>query len=81
MVFETKQNWQKKLAFLTQNKNKIMQKMIITGQFFAQNWQKSQKIVIMTLVPGHPTTCLINGLTLRPHCTKSITKICPKFLV
>jgi hypothetical protein len=42
----------KKLAFLTQNKAKICKILIITldfeknANFFAENWQKSQKINI-----------------------------------
>jgi hypothetical protein len=50
----------KKLAFLTQNKAKICEILIITlvfeknANFFAENCQKSQKIVIITLTPGHP---------------------------
>jgi hypothetical protein len=48
----------KKLAFLTQNKAKFWKKLIITlvfeknANFFAENWVKSQKIVIITLTPG-----------------------------
>jgi hypothetical protein len=47
-------NSAKKLAFLTQNKAKICKILIITlfflekRQFFAENCQKSQKIVIIT---------------------------------
>jgi hypothetical protein len=46
----------KKLAFLTENK--ANKKLIITlffeknANFFAENCQKSQKIVIITSVPG-----------------------------
>jgi hypothetical protein len=46
------------LAFLTQNKAKLWKKIdrnIGFGekrQFFAENWRKSQKIVIITLTPG-----------------------------
>jgi hypothetical protein len=46
------------LAFLTQNKAKLCKKFIITlvfeknSNFFAENGQKSQKIVIITSVPG-----------------------------
>jgi hypothetical protein len=53
----------KKLAFLTQNKAKIYEILIITlvfeknDNFFAENCQKSQKIVIITSTPGaNPTT-------------------------
>jgi hypothetical protein len=47
----------KKLAFLTQNKAKFWKKLIITlvfkknGNFFAKNWEKSPKIVIITSTP------------------------------
>jgi hypothetical protein len=50
----------KKLAFLTQNKASLCKMLIITlvfeknANFFAENCQKSQKIVIITLVPGWP---------------------------
>jgi hypothetical protein len=49
----------KKLTFLTQTKGNFAEKVIITlvfeknAKFFAENWQKSQKIVIVTSVPGH----------------------------
>jgi hypothetical protein len=48
----------KKLAFLTQKKAKLCKFLIITlvfeknANFFAENWQKSQKIVIITSTPG-----------------------------
>jgi hypothetical protein len=48
----------KKLAFLTRNKAKICEIFIITlvfeknANFFAENCQKSQKIVIITSTPG-----------------------------
>jgi hypothetical protein len=47
----------KKLAFLTQNKAKLCKNLIITlvfeknANFFAENWQKSLKIVIITSTP------------------------------
>jgi hypothetical protein len=47
----------KKLAFLTQNKAKLCKILIITlvfeksAKFFAENCQKSQKIVIITSTP------------------------------
>jgi hypothetical protein len=47
----------KKLAFLTQNKAKLCKILIITlffeknANFFAENWQKSPKIVIITPTP------------------------------
>jgi hypothetical protein len=55
-LFSTK-NSAKKLAFLTQNKAKFWKKLIITlvfkknATFFAENWEKSQKIVIITSTP------------------------------
>jgi hypothetical protein len=45
------------LAFLTQKKAKLFKFLIITldfeknAIFFAENWQKSQKIVIITSTP------------------------------
>jgi hypothetical protein len=48
----------KKLAFFAQNKVKLYINLIITLVFeknanlFAENWQKSQKIVIITSAPG-----------------------------
>jgi hypothetical protein len=48
----------KKLAFLTQSKAKLCKILIITlvfeknAIFFAENWQKSPKIVIITSTPG-----------------------------
>jgi hypothetical protein len=47
-----------KNAFLTQNKAKLCKNLIITlvfektANFFAENCQKSQKIVIITSTPG-----------------------------
>jgi hypothetical protein len=55
-IFSLK-NFAKKLAFLTQNKAKLCKILIITlvfeknANFFAENWQKSQKIVIITSTP------------------------------
>jgi hypothetical protein len=49
----------KKLAFLTQNKAKFRKKLIITlvfkknANFFAENWEKSLKIVIITSTPDY----------------------------
>jgi hypothetical protein len=48
------------MSFLTQNKPKLCKLLIITLVFeknaniFAENWQKSQKIVIITSTSGHP---------------------------
>jgi hypothetical protein len=60
MVFKifSPKNSAKKLAFLTQNKGKLCKFLIITlvfeknANFFAENWRKSQKIVITTSTPG-----------------------------
>jgi hypothetical protein len=62
MIFKifSPKNSAKKLAFLTQNQAKICKILIITlvfeknANFFAENWQKSPKIVIITSTPGHP---------------------------
>jgi hypothetical protein len=59
MIFEifSPKKIAKKLASLTQNKAKLCKILIITlvfeknANFFAENWQKSQKIVIITLTP------------------------------
>jgi hypothetical protein len=46
------------MAFFTQNKAKIYKILIIpmvfekNANFFAENWRKSQKIVIITSTPG-----------------------------
>jgi hypothetical protein len=51
----------KKWRFLTQNKAKLCKILIITSvfeenaSFFAENWQKSQKIVIITSTPDSAT--------------------------
>jgi hypothetical protein len=48
------------LAFVAQNKAKLCKNLIITlvfvknANFFAENWEKSQKMVIITSSPGHP---------------------------
>jgi hypothetical protein len=60
MIFKifSPKNFAKKLAFLTQNKAKFGKKLIITlvfkknAKFFAENWEKSPKIVIITSTPG-----------------------------
>jgi hypothetical protein len=61
-IFSLK-NFAKKLAFFAQNKAKLCRNWIITlvfeknANFFAENWQKSQKIVIITSTPGaNPST-------------------------
>jgi hypothetical protein len=46
------------MAFLAQNKAKLFKILIITldfkknANFFAGNWRKSQKLVIITSTPG-----------------------------
>jgi hypothetical protein len=56
-IFSLK-NSAKKFVFLTQNKAKLCKSLIITlvfeknANFFAENRQKSQKIVIITSIPG-----------------------------
>jgi hypothetical protein len=60
----------KNSAFLTENKANFLKKLTITlvfeknANFFAENCQKSQKIVIITSNPGHPASanvCLYIG--------------------
>jgi hypothetical protein len=55
------------MAFLTQNKAKLCKILIITlvfeknANFFAENWEKSPKIVIITSTPGaNPTIVRYN---------------------
>jgi hypothetical protein len=56
-IFSPKKNC-KKLAFLTQDKAKVCKILIIPlvfekkSHFFAENWQKLQKIVIITSTSG-----------------------------
>jgi hypothetical protein len=58
----SQKNLAKKSAFFTHSKGNFAKKVIITlvfeknANFFAENWEKSQKIVIITSVPGH-TAC------------------------
>jgi hypothetical protein len=59
MIFKifSPKNSAKKLAFLTQNKAKLCKYNIgffeKNANFFAENCQKSQKIVIITSTPGY----------------------------
>jgi hypothetical protein len=81
----------KNVAFLTQSKAKLCKYLIITlvfeksANFFAENWQKSQKIVIITSTPDgfvmKSPKMLPNLLHLRMtklvqnfNCEKSCTK-------
>jgi hypothetical protein len=56
----------KKWAFLTENTAKLCEILIITlvfeknANFFAENWQKSQKIVIITSTPDEEQTVSAN---------------------
>jgi hypothetical protein len=58
------------MAFLTQNKVKLCKILIITlvfeknANFFAKNWQKSQKIVIITSTPDWANFRLLGGCLL-----------------
>jgi hypothetical protein len=60
MIFKifSPKNFGEKFAFLTQNKAKLCKNLIITlvfeknANFFTENCQKSQKIVIITSTPG-----------------------------
>jgi hypothetical protein len=72
-IFSPK-NSAKKFTFLTQNKAKICKILFITltfdknANFFAENCQKSQKIVIITSTPGanpgaNPTTFKFTATT------------------
>jgi hypothetical protein len=51
------------MAFLTHNKAKLCKNLIITlvfeknAKYFAENWQKSPKIVIITSTPDLVTPC------------------------
>jgi hypothetical protein len=60
MIFKifSPKNFAKKFTFLTRYKAKVWKKLIITlvfkknANFFAENWDKLLKIVIITLTPG-----------------------------
>jgi hypothetical protein len=58
-IFSPK-NSAKKLAFLAQNKAKLLKNLIKTlvfeknANYFAENCRKSPKIMIITSTPGHP---------------------------
>jgi hypothetical protein len=72
MIFKifSPKNSAKKIACLTQTKGKLCKILIITlvfeknANFFAENWQKSQKIVIITSTPGFQVTWKILGMSL-----------------
>jgi hypothetical protein len=56
-------NIQRKMGVLTQNKAEICKNLIITlvfeknAELFAENCQKSQKILIITSTPDHAWCC------------------------
>jgi hypothetical protein len=62
----------KKMVFFTQNKAKLCKIMIITlvfeknANFFAENCQKSQKIVIITSTPGMPQSTYVQSRKSNP---------------
>jgi hypothetical protein len=66
--YEFKNIFAEKLAFSTQNKAKVCNFFIITldfeknANFFTVNWQKSQKIVIITSAPDR--FCIWNRKTM-----------------
>jgi hypothetical protein len=85
MIFKifSPKNFAKKSAFLTQKKLNFEKKLIITlvfkknANFFAENWEKSQKIVIITSTPGHPdcrSICAGNGFSSCLECQKNVCK-------
>jgi hypothetical protein len=62
----------RKNGVLTRNKAKLCKFLIITlvfetnANFFAENWQKSQKNVIITSTPGHPALSMNHSLAPKP---------------
>jgi hypothetical protein len=49
------------IGVFAQNKAKLLKNWIVTlvfekPPFFRRNWKKSQKIVMITLTPGHPVS-------------------------
>jgi hypothetical protein len=52
------EKFSEKISVFDSKQSQILKKLIITlvfeknANFFAENWQKSQKIVIITLTPG-----------------------------
>jgi hypothetical protein len=72
------------MAFLTQNKAKLCKIFIITlvfeenANFFAENWQKSQKKVIITSTPGQGNTAYLASSSVY-HSTVSISRAVPGF--
>jgi hypothetical protein len=80
MIFQIflPKNSAKKIAFLTPNKAKLCKILIITlvfeknANFFAENWGKSQKIVIITSTPGWDAYAILIS-TLPRHLPPSLS--------
>jgi hypothetical protein len=76
----------KKLAVLTQNKAKLCKILIITlifekhANFFAENCQKSEKIVIITSTPGSPVSEVMRCHCAKPSHRASFVNFCSKIL-
>jgi hypothetical protein len=67
VVVRHNEKFGEKMAFLTQNKGKLSKNLIITlvfeenVNFFAENCQKSKKIVIITSSPGRIYFCMYSS--------------------
>jgi hypothetical protein len=63
-----------KNGFFAQNKAKLCKNLIITlvfvknANFFAENWQKSQTIVIITSTPEGELKAENSDHNFHPHC-------------
>jgi hypothetical protein len=76
----------KKSAFLTRNKAKLCKILIVTfifeknANFFYENWQKLQKIVIITSTPGWPDEFAKKSpqMESNPFFGKINTSLCGK---
>jgi hypothetical protein len=59
-IYFCRKIWRKQWRLFAQTTASFCKKLIITlvfeknANFFAENWQKSQKTVIITSTPGHP---------------------------
>jgi hypothetical protein len=75
-IFSPK-NFVNKLACLAQNKAKLCKNLIITlvfvknANFFAENWKKLQKMVIITSTPGRAMLCNLKRQGV--HCSSKQT--------
>jgi hypothetical protein len=82
-------NLAKKMARLTQTKGIFAEKVITTlvfeenANFFAENWQKSQKIVIITSVPDWAEFCNVGEIFRRwaHFLRKNIQMIWAQFFI